>query len=59
MDNEDKVMQDGFGRKIDEDLYWRNTGLSQGSIARIKEYHRTHPVQADGSILKGEELTQE
>jgi len=54
--NYDKyVMVDGFGRDIDEDLYWRNTGLSQTSIAEIKEYHRTHPVQADGTRLKDEE----
>lgn len=48
----DKVMQDGFGRPIDEDLYWRNTGLSQDVIERVKEYHKTHPVQVDGSRLK-------
>lgn len=55
MDKDKKVMQDGFGRLIDEDLYWRNTGLSSASIERIKEYHRTHPVQADGSRLQDEE----
>lgn len=52
-----KVMQDGFGRPIDEDLCWHNTGLSQDSIERIKEYHRTHPVQADGTRLKDEDDT--
>lgn len=51
----DRVMQDGFGRSIDEDIYWRNTDLSQASIARIKEYHRTHPVQADGTRPKSSE----
>ena len=49
---DDKVMQDGFGRPINEDVYWHNTGLSQASIKRIKEYHRTHPVQKDGTRLK-------
>ncbi len=54
MEPNDHVMVDGFGRAVDEDLYWRNTGLSSASIAEIKEYHRTHPVQADGSRLKEE-----
>lgn len=48
----DYSMCDGFGRPVDEDLYWRNTGLSQGAIEEIKEYHRTHPIQADGTRLK-------
>ncbi len=56
MDKEhrDLVMQDGFGRPIDEELYWHNTGLSAASIAEVKEYHRTHPVQRDGTRLKEE-----
>ena len=33
----DNSMQDGFGRKIDEEIYWKNTGLSAAAIARIKE----------------------
>ena len=54
MKPKDYVMVDGFGRAVDEDLYWRNTGLSSASIARIKEYHKTHPVQEDGTRLKDE-----
>ena len=52
---DDMAKQDGFGRPVDEDVYWRNTGLSQGAIERIKEYHRTHPVQRDGTRLKDEQ----
>ena len=33
---------DGFGRDIDTDLYWHNTGLSQASINRIKQHKREH-----------------
>ncbi len=36
----DLSMQDGFGRQIDEDQYWQNTGLSAASIARVKESKR-------------------
>lgn len=49
---DDIAMRDGFGRRIDEDRYWHNTGLSQAAIERVKEYHRTHPVQRDGTRLK-------
>lgn len=52
---EDRVMVDGFGRAVDEDLYWHNSGLSEAAIARVKEYHRTHPVQEDGTRLKDTE----
>ena len=44
-----REMQDGFGRPIDEDLYWRNTGLSEASIEEIKEYERQ-------KVLRGEPL---
>ena len=39
-------MVDGFGRDIDEALYWRNTGLSQESIAEIKAYKRQKALDA-------------
>jgi len=31
---------DGWGRDIDPETYWRNTGLSQAAIERIKAYKR-------------------
>lgn len=36
----DYEAMDGFGRDIDPEIYWRNTGLSQAAIERIKEYKR-------------------
>ncbi len=36
----DYGMCDGFGRQVDEKLYWRNTGLSQSAIARIKQFKK-------------------
>ena len=51
---DEMAMQDGFGRPINEDIYWRNTGLSQAAIERVKAYHKAHPVQKDGTRLKEE-----
>lgn len=36
----DYSMQDGFGRKVDEYTYWRNTGLSPAAILRVKARRR-------------------
>ncbi len=43
-ENTNRCMIDGFGRPVDADVYWRNTGLSQAAIQRVKEHHRQHPV---------------
>lgn len=43
-EKKNRCMVDGFGRPVDTDLYWRNTGLSQRAIERVEEYHRQHPV---------------
>lgn len=46
-ETENLCMCDGFGRPVDADLYWKNTGLSQASIEEVKEYHRQHPVDPE------------
>ena len=48
----DYSMTDGFGRDIDEDIYWRNTGLSADSIERIKRHKAETPSPAPIGVLE-------